>query len=168
MGRSFTSVRTVLTVLKRQQLIVKKEKCSFGQKQIHYLGHIIGPAGVREDPEKIEAMTTWPQPKYVKELRGFLGLTTGYGNLAKPLTNLLKKNAFTWSEEAETAFHNLKRAVTQAPVLALPDFSIPFLVECDASGTLIGAILMQNRRQSPISVLASKVELCPFPLMKKN
>lgn len=84
-GRSFTSVRTVLTVLKRHQLKVKKGKCSFGQTQIHYLGHIIGPAGVRADPEKIEAMTTWPQPKYVKELGGFLGLTTGYGILAKPL-----------------------------------------------------------------------------------
>lgn len=61
--------------------------------------------------------------------------------MAAPLTNLLRKNAFHWSQEAAQAFEELKRALTTAAVLRLPDFSIPFVVECDASGSGIGAVL---------------------------
>lgn len=86
-------------------------------------------------------------------MRGFLGLTgyyrnfiQHYGNLAEPLTALLKKNAFHRSQTTTNAFDNLKKAVTETPVLILPDFSSIFEVECDASGTGIGAVLMQKRR----------------------
>lgn len=72
----------------------------FTQQELHYLGHVINKQGVTIDFEKIEAMTNWPKPKNVRELRGFLGLTEyyryfiiGYGNIARPLTNLLRKNA---------------------------------------------------------------------------
>lgn len=72
-----------------------------------------------------------------------------YRSIVAPLTQLLKKNSFSWGEEATVAFENLKRAVTTPPVLALPDFSKPFLIECDAFGKRIGAVLMQN--QHPIA-----------------
>ena len=95
-------------------------------------------------------MLDWPIPKTVKSLRGFLGLTGYYrkfirncGLIVAPLTALLKKDAFEWNEKADLAFQNLKEVVSHPSVLALPDFSQPFLVECDASSYGIGVVLMQ-------------------------
>jgi hypothetical protein len=103
------------------------------------------------DPEKISAMVQWPKPKSVKALRGFFGLTgyyrkfiKSYKLIASPLTQLLEKNAINWNDQAEAAFTHLKQAMTTGPVLALPDFTKPFVMECDASGSSIGAVLMQD------------------------
>jgi hypothetical protein len=87
------------------------------------------------DTSKVEAVENWPQPRSVKGLRGFLGLAGYYrrfikdfGAIASPLTQLLKRNAFQWSEEADSAFTTLKQALTAAPVLHLPDFEQCFQV----------------------------------------
>ncbi|XP_071939919.1 uncharacterized mitochondrial protein AtMg00860-like [Coffea arabica] len=103
-------------------------------------------------------MENWPNPTNIKQLRGFLGLTDyyrrfvkGYGAIARPLTDLLKKDNFHWSEDLEQAFQNQKRAMCSTSILAVPDFTQPFIIETDACYTGIGAVLMQNRR--PISYL---------------
>ncbi|KAF5461864.1 hypothetical protein F2P56_017927 [Juglans regia] len=127
-----------LETLRQHKLFAKQSKCCFGCEDVADLGHLISTKGVQADPKKLNAMVEWPLPKTLKTLRGFLGLTgyysrfiKGYGEIAAPLTQLLKKKSFHWNEEAKMTFQRLKWAVTQPPVLALPDFSIPFIIECD-------------------------------------
>jgi hypothetical protein len=119
---------------------------------ISYLGHIISEASIAMDPAKVQAVMDWPQPRSARAVRGFLGLAGyyrkfvhEYGSIAAPLTALTKKDGFHWTEEAAAAFQALKHTVTSAPVLALPDFDKPFVVECDASTHGFGAVLIQDK-----------------------
>ncbi|MCH83560.1 hypothetical protein A2U01_0004386, partial [Trifolium medium] len=143
----------VLSVLAINCFVANHAKCKFGCKQIDYLGHIISGDGVAVDPEKVRCIIEWPEPKTVKGVRGFLGLTgyyrkfiKDYGKLAKPLTELTKKDNFMWGSEAAEAFQVMKKIMSSPPVLTLPNFELPFEVECDAAGRGLGAVLMQHRR----------------------
>lgn len=106
-------LRMALGVLRTHTLFDKRSKCSFACPRIEYLGHYIDKAGVSTDPRNVAAVANWPVPKNIKHLRGFLGLSgyyrrfiRGYGVLSKPLTNLLKKKAFCWDEEAQGLLTN--------------------------------------------------------------
>jgi hypothetical protein len=131
---------------------IKLSKCSFAQRQISYLGHIISEKGVGTDPDKVAVVASWPTPSSAKELRSFLGLAGYYrkfvrnfGIISKPLTDLLKKNVlFIWTPAHEESFQTLKIALSTSPVLVLPDFNKVFCVETDASGLGVGAVLMQS------------------------
>ena len=97
----------VLSVLKENQLFAKKSKLSFAQRKIDYLGHTISVEGVSMDSSKVDSSVKWPAPKSVKDLRGFLWLIgyykrfiKDYGILCKLLTNLLKNDAFVWTNIA--------------------------------------------------------------------
>jgi transposase InsO family protein len=141
-----------LKLLTKDKWSIKLSKCRFAQQQISYLGHIISANGVATDPAKVEAITSWPQPKNVKELRSFLGLAGYYKKfvrhfavISKPLTTLLKKNElFVWTSEHTEAFVTLKTALVSALVLSMPDFSVPFCIEIDASNQGVGAVLLQK------------------------
>jgi hypothetical protein len=146
-------VDRILHLLSQHQLFLKQSKCDFGASEVEYLSHLVGKDGVRVDPKKIEAMQDWPHPKTLKSLRGFLVLTgyyckfvKNYGKIAAPLTALLKNNSFTWTLAATQVFQTLKMAMCTTPVLALPDFTKTFVLECDASGKGIGVVLMQKGR----------------------
>ncbi|XP_075098013.1 putative mitochondrial protein AtMg00860 [Nicotiana tabacum] len=129
--------------------IVMLSKCYFGRTKVDYLGHIITQEGVTANPSKISVMKNWSLPKTDKEIRGYLGLTCyywrfakGYGVMARPLTDLLKKEKFEWSVEAIVAFEQLKVAMSTTPVLALPNFYLEFVIETDDCGLGIWTVLM--------------------------
>lgn len=144
----YEHLRQVFTILKEQQSYLKPQKCYFCQTQISYLGHIVSEGTVAPDPIKIQDVSDWPEPKNLKGLHGFLGLSgfyrksvRNYAAIALPLTSLLKRDSFKWSPEAQTAFESLKTALISAPVLSLPDFTAPFIVQTNASGFAMGAVL---------------------------
>jgi hypothetical protein len=135
-------LRAVLDELRRHQLFVKRTKCSFGAPAVAYLGHIISAAGVAMDLAKVQAIHDWSAPRSARAIRGFLRLAGyyrkfvhNYGMVAAPLTALLKKDGFSWTDAAAAAF-------SLAPVLAMPNFAKVFVVECNASTFGFGAILV--------------------------
>lgn len=154
----------VLRTLHEGQFFLKESKCAFAQHSIEYLGHIVSIQGVAAEPSKIQAMLDWPLPTSLKSLRGFLGLTgfyrrfiKNYALIAASLTKLLRKGNFYWNQDAQAAFDLLKQAMIQAPILALPNFGLPFILETDAFGTGMGAVLMQQ--DHPLAYFSK--QFCP-------
>ncbi|WVZ81070.1 hypothetical protein U9M48_028494 [Paspalum notatum var. saurae] len=119
-----------------------------------FLGHILSAKGVAVDPSKVEDVLNWKQPQTMTKIWSFLGLAGYYrrfikyfSKIAKPMTALTQKNAkFAWSPKCEEAFGTLKKLLTSAPILAQPDITKPFDVYCDAFGSGLGCVLMQEGR----------------------
>uniref|UniRef100_A0A1A8HG02 Gypsy retrotransposon integrase-like protein 1 n=1 Tax=Nothobranchius korthausae TaxID=1143690 RepID=A0A1A8HG02_9TELE len=155
----------VLDRLQREGLKVKLAKCAFFQKEVGYLGHVISGRGVATDPKKVQAVAEWQTPTTTSELRSFLGFASyyrrfveGFAKLAAPLHKLVaetvkgkglrKSNrdlSSFWTAECQTSFEALKTKLTTAPVLAYADFSLPFILEVDASHGGLGAVLSQEQ-----------------------
>jgi hypothetical protein len=147
-------LRIVLQRLRDHKLYAKFSKCEFWLKSVKFLGHTISQDGISVDPSKVQEVMDWKPPKSVHQTRSFLGLAgyfrrfiPDFYRIAKPMTELLKKGVkFMWSQACEKAFHTLRQHLTSAPVLVQPDNSKPFEVFCDASGTGLSCVLMQEGR----------------------
>ena len=147
-------LRLVLEKLKEHQLYAKFSKCEFWLKEVGFLGHVISGEGIAVDPSKVQSVTEWLAPTSVSEIRSFLGLAGYYrrfienfSKIAKPMTELLKKDTkFKWTDDCKAGFQELKKRLTTAPVLTLPDIHKDFQVYCDTSRLGLGCVLMQDRR----------------------
>ncbi|GBG46935.1 hypothetical protein CBR_g86554, partial [Chara braunii] len=128
------------------------EKSEFFLSEISFLGYIVTIDGLKLDPRKVAAVQEAPAPATLTQVRAFLGLASyyrrfikGFAGLAKPLTNLLKKEEqLIWSLECEAAFQALKEALTSAPVLACPDPTRPFALHTDWQPQAMSAVLTQR------------------------
>ncbi|QRW15541.1 Retrotransposable element Tf2 protein [Rhizoctonia solani] len=157
-----THVREVLSQLMKNQLFCKLSKCHFHVTTVAYLGIVISPAGFSMDQKKIEAVTTWPQPKTVKQVQAFLGFVNylhrfipNFSLVACPLHNLTKKETpWSWSKPEDNTFQELKTLVTRSLVLIHSNPDLPYYLETDASGVAIGAILSQQGKDNQLHPVA--------------
>ncbi|GJR88255.1 putative nucleotidyltransferase, ribonuclease H [Tanacetum coccineum] len=147
-------LRIVLEILRQKKLYAKFSKCEFWLQQVAFLGHIVSADGIIMDPSKVEAITKWPRPTTVTEVRSFLGLAgyyrrfvEGFSRLALPLTQLMRKGEkFVWTDERNESFEELKRRLVSAPILTLPSGSGGFQIYSDASKKGLACVLMQHRK----------------------
>ena len=168
----FSTHITVLVRLadefKKANLTLNVAKSKFCVTSVKYLGFIIGNGGVSTDPEKIVAVNSWPTPKSVKQVKGFMGLAGFYrrfihnfSDVMAPISSCTStKKPFEWTAEAETAFNHVKTLLTTAPILANPDFKKKFYLQCDASDYGIGAVLVQiddEGSERPIAYMSRKL-----------
>lgn len=155
-GRSFEehllNLRKVFRQLYNASLKLNPSKCHFGKRKLKYLGHLVTADGIQTDPDKVKAIQAIPQPKTTKQVRSFLGVATWYrrfvpnfADIAAPLCSLLKKDTrFHWGASQQEAFAELRKRLTEAPVLACPDFARQFTLQTDASDVGIGLALTQE------------------------
>jgi hypothetical protein len=145
------------------------EKCVFAQTKVQYLGFTLSANGVSVSPDKVKAVIEFPTPANVKDVRAFLGLASFYRRLvpkfaqiSKPLTQLTRKGQeFTRGLPQQEAFENLKEKLCTTPVLAYPNFELPFILTTDASKFAIAAILsqVQDGVERPLSHASRRLNI---------
>nr|GFC64679.1 putative reverse transcriptase domain-containing protein [Tanacetum cinerariifolium] len=126
-------LKTILDLLKKEELYAKFSKCEFWLKEVQFLGHVVNREGIHVDPSKVGLAGYYQR------------FIENFSNIAKPLTQLTQKNkAYVWGDKQEEDFCILKEKLCNAPVLALPDGPNDFVVYCDASNQGFGCVLMQR------------------------
>ena len=145
-------LRSVFTELQISGLKVKLSKCIFGAPCLATLGRVVSEAGIHTDPDKVRAILDLPAPTSATLVKSFLGMAGFYrahierfSHIAQPLNALTKQGVpFVWNHESQAAFEALKDALVTAPILAMPDWTQPFLLHTDWSKTAVGAVLSQQ------------------------
>jgi hypothetical protein len=161
-------IEQVLELLRVNKLYAKKSKCEFFKLSIEFLGHTLSASGKGMQEDKVKAIREWPVPKTAGEVRSFLGLAGWYQEFVKnfsaivaPISELTHKDKpFVWTDAQQHAFEQLKTAVSSAPVLILPDKTLPFVVQTDASCVAVGASLNQDQGKGlqPVAFLSQKLQ----------
>ena len=144
MSRVFDRLRTA-------GLKLKPAKCELLRRRVPFLGHIVSAQGVEVDPSKIDRIVDWPTPTSLTQLRSFVGLCAYYrryvpdfSNICKPLFILTQKGQpFVWGPAQQGAMDAMKELLTTAPILGYPKQDAPFVLDCDASNSGVGAVLSQ-------------------------
>ena len=144
-------------------LKLKPSKCHFFREEIEYLGHVVSGKGISTNPKKVEAVAKWPTPQTVYDVRSFLGFVGYYrrfiknfSKIAKPIREVItglenqskrsaKKTFVEWTEAADSAFEHLKKLCISTPILAYPDYKLPFVLHTDSSSEGLGAVLYQKQ-----------------------
>ena len=158
-------------------LKLKPSKCFFFREEIEYLGHVVSGKGISTNPKKVEAVAKWPTPKTVYDVRSFLGFVGYYrrfikdfSKIAKPIREVItglenqskrsaKKTFVEWTEAADSAFEHLKKLCISTPILAYPDYKLPFVLHTDSSSEGLGAVLYQKQNgKRRVSKAVSKAE----------
>jgi len=147
---------TVFDRLDRYTLKLKPSKCSLFQRKVSFLGHVVSGRGIKCDPNKVASIATWPTPTNIAAVRTFCSLASYYRTLvcnfaaiAGPLHNLTKKGAtFKWTPECDTAFQQLKQALTSAPILVTPCNEGQYVLDMDASDTPLVLFYSRSRTTS--------------------
>eukprot|EP00731_Ephydatia_muelleri_P020333 Em0013g60a len=145
-------LREVLTSLQNAGLKIKPSKCHLMQTRVRYLGHIVSSKGIEIDPEKVRCVSDWPTPTDQRSLKQFMGLASyykrfvqGFAQVAAPLNALTEKTkTWEWTAECNGAFLELKKRLVSAPILVMPCFNHKFILDTDASGEGLGAVLSQS------------------------
>lgn len=156
------NLRTVFNRIRETKLVLQPDKYKYMEKELEYLGHSVGPEGVKPLKKNVDKVLNYSQPKNVKELERFMGLASYYrkfvenfAKIAAPLNRLKAKNtAYEWTPQCEKAFKELKTKLTSYPVLKHPDTSGEFIINTDASNEGLGVIMSQlddQGKEHPVS-----------------
>jgi hypothetical protein len=145
-------LRLVLQKFRENQLYAKLSKCEFWLSEVSFLGYVITDGGIAVDPGKVRDVLKWEPPTTVLEIQSFLGLAgyyrrfiEGFSKIVKCLTSLLEKEKkFIWSEACQNSFDELRKRLSTAPVLVMPDIHKSFDIYCDASKQDLDCVLMQD------------------------
>ena len=150
----------------KARLKVNASKCSFGLKEIPYLGYIITINGIKPDPKKVQGILDLDKPKTVKKMKGFIGMIQFYRDMWKRRSHILsslidatagkkKHTKITWTDEMNEAFIQIKQIISEEVFLTYPDWSKPFIVHADASNKQLGAVISQNKK--PIAFFSRRL-----------
>jgi transposase InsO family protein/predicted aspartyl protease len=149
-------IKEVLGIIKENNLTVQPDKSKFFKRELKFLGYWINQDGIKPDPDKVSAIANMTIPHTEKQIKSFLGLTgfyrkliKGYADIAKPLTNCLKKSTKidVADENYRNAFEKLRTCLMTDPILSFPCFEKQFFLTTDASGDALGAVLAQENEQ---------------------
>lgn len=142
----------LLKRIREKNLKLNKSKMKLCQQQVRFFGHLFTSEGIKPDPTKVEAIERMPKPENVKDVQTFLGMINylskfmpALSSVSEPIRKLTRNESdFVWKQEQESCFNNLKKMVTEAPILNYYDVRKDLILQCDASSHGLGAVLLQE------------------------